>query len=138
MEIEIPRQDFRIPAVGIISFTFDRLRCKNFEVDSENKNGFYLTQDHLGVSLKFSVFCFTNAKQSKNGRRLDGGLLGSSINLNITGSYLTGELGFAYDLQYYQIIPILQKLNASFDLIDVSPIFVNHRFKLLIVNLQAC
>jgi hypothetical protein len=129
MEIEIPRQDFRIPAVGIISLTFDRLRCKDFVASLDNNNGFYLTQDHLGLSLKFSVFCYTNAKQSNNGRSLDGGFLGSSINLNVTGSYLAGEMGFAYDHEYYQIIPIIQKLDASFDQVDVFQICFNYRFK---------
>lgn len=119
MEVEIPQQAFRIPAIGIIAFSFDRLRCKDFVASSDTKNGFYLVQDHAGLAIKFSVFCQTKARQLNNGKRTKQRLLGSSINLNVTGSYFMTELGFNYDQEYNQIIPIIEKLESSFDQVDV-------------------
>ena len=127
MKLEIPALDFKIPAVGVVKFTFDLLRCKDFVVSRDKNIGFYLLQDHLGVSIKFSVFCSTKVTQSKNGSALVGGLLGSFISLNVTGSYFMGEMGFGHDKKHHQIIPIMQKLDAAFDKVDVSQVFVYHR-----------
>jgi hypothetical protein len=126
IKLEIPALDFKIPAVGIVKFSFDLLQCKDFVVSNETK-GFYLIQDHLGLSIKFSVVCSTKVTQSKNGSAQAGGFLGSSISLNVTGSYFMGEMGFGHDKKHHQIIPIMQKLDAAFDHVDVLKVFVNHR-----------
>lgn len=111
-----------------MTFNFDRLKCKDFYASEQVNNGFYLRKDHLGLNVKFNVFCYTRANQSNsNGKQNNPGLLGSAVRLNLTGSYFMTELGFGYDEEKYQIIPILEKLKASFDQVDVLFNFSNIR-----------
>ncbi len=118
LEIEIPQQEFKVAGIGIVSFNFDRVKCRDFQVSNDTINGLYLSSGHIGLSLKFNVFCFTNAKQTDHGQ-IKVGLLGSAINLNLNGSFIKTELGFKYDQSNRQIIPVIETLNVSFEKVDV-------------------